>query len=169
MKLGLEIAKKEHYNRLKIEGDSTMDTSIIKKLLQGTNWESITKSWRTGRLIQEIQQELKQIDYIIPVHVRHQGNKAADYLANWACQNVDGYLDRPWQRELVQSMPGLQNILTQDFHLGTQGNNIPRSGCGRHRNELNHGDELNQGDRDYVGGGRPPPRGGKMQPPGGNS
>ena len=83
VKLGLEIANREHYNRLEIEGDSAMATSIIRKLLQGTNWEMITKRWRTEILVQEIQQALSQIEYIIPLHVRRQGNKATDYLVNW--------------------------------------------------------------------------------------
>ena len=74
VKLGLDIAKREHYNRLEIEGDFAMVTGILKKLLQGMNWESITKSWRKTRLIQEIQQKIKQRDYVITMHVRWQGN-----------------------------------------------------------------------------------------------
>jgi len=55
---------------------------MVKKLQQGTQWENISQSWRTAWLGQEMSKLIRQIDYIIPTHVRRMGNVAADNLEN---------------------------------------------------------------------------------------
>ena len=54
IKQGLLIATREKNQRLIVEGDSAMTIGIIQKPQQGSNWEKISKSWRTTRLIEEI-------------------------------------------------------------------------------------------------------------------
>ena len=93
VKQGLAIAVRENYQRVIVEGDSTMVTGVLQKLQQGTPWDKISKSWRTARLIQEIGQIISEIGYMIPLHVRKGGNEAADYLANWGCKNEGRQLD----------------------------------------------------------------------------
>ena len=78
---------------------------MLRKLQQWTQWEKISKSWRKTTLIQQIGSLIKQIQYLIPSHVRRTGNVAADYLANWGCHNVGRQLDvtpsaRIWNVEL---------------------------------------------------------------------
>lgn len=82
LKKGLEIAIREKYQKLQVEGVSKMATEIVKKLQQGSQWEKISRSWRTASLVQEISKLTRQIDYILPKHVRRKGNATVDNLAN---------------------------------------------------------------------------------------
>jgi len=98
----------------------------IKKLHQATHWEKISKIWRIARLVQEIGDLILDIAYLIPVHVRHLGNVATNFLANWGCNNpgkdLDIFGDMATQDEGVAA---LGEILKRDMsdNLG------PRSGC----------------------------------------
>ena len=82
-----------------------MVTGVLKKLQQGSPWEKISRSWRTTNLIREIGSLIRDIQYLIPLHVRQIGNEAADYLANWGSRNVGRQsdvtpTDRTWDIEL---------------------------------------------------------------------
>ena len=78
VKQGLIITTRENYQRIIVEGDSAMTIGILKKLQQGSNWEKISKSWRTARLIEEIGNLIRQIGYVIPTDVLREGNKVAN-------------------------------------------------------------------------------------------
>ena len=64
------MVARENCQRIIVEGDFAMTIGIFNKLQQGTQWEKISKSWRTSRLIEEIVHLLRQIGYAIPNHVR---------------------------------------------------------------------------------------------------
>ena len=69
LKQGLEIARRENFQKIEVEGDSTLVIDIVKKLQQGTQWDKLIQSWRTIQLVQEIGHLIQEIDYIIPTHV----------------------------------------------------------------------------------------------------
>ena len=54
LKKGLEIAIREEYQKLQVEGDAKMIVDIVKQLQQGTQAKKISRSWRTAWLVQEI-------------------------------------------------------------------------------------------------------------------
>lgn len=83
---GLRIAIRNGYTSLEIVGDSQFAIEILKKLSNGRDWERVTSSWRTVRIIQEIADLLKRIDYKLFNHVKRKGNRAADFLANFGCR-----------------------------------------------------------------------------------
>jgi len=83
---GLRISIRNGYKNLEIEGDSQIVIEIMKKLNNGKSWERITNSWRTARIVQEIAELIKRMDYKSFNHVRRNGNRAADLLANWGCR-----------------------------------------------------------------------------------
>ena len=51
-----------------------MTIKILQRLQQGSNWEKISKSWRTTRLIEEIGSLIRQIGYVTPTDVLREGN-----------------------------------------------------------------------------------------------
>ena len=110
---GIKISKRNGYRNLKIEGDSQIVIEMLRKLDNGKDWEQVAKSWRTSGLIQDMANILKCIEYKIISHVKREGNKAADFLANWACQ--EGKVDGIWPT--IMNKPGwetLNLIITQD-------------------------------------------------------
>lgn len=61
LKRGLEIAIREQFQKLQVEGDSKMAIEMVKKLQQGTQWENINERWRTTCLVQEISKIIRKI------------------------------------------------------------------------------------------------------------
>ena len=107
-----------------------MVIGALNKLQEGTHWDKIRKSWRAETLLQEIENLVNQLHYIIPSHTRRDCNEAADYLANWGCQHRDRHLDitpsaRAWNIEFYS----LQRIVDRDLRDRDIRDN-PRSGCG---------------------------------------
>ena len=67
-------------------------------------------------------QLLKQLQYLIPQHIRRKGNEAADYLANWGCKQMERCIDAShteaiWDVELHS----LQLIVTKDLQPPDRG------------------------------------------------
>jgi len=125
VKHGILIAIRERYHRIIVEGDSAMVTGIIQKLQQGTPWEKITQSWRTAALIEEVSQLLKQVQYLIPSHIKRKGNEAADFLANWGCQNLERSIDAsPHQVIWDVELHSLQIIVNKDLQPPDRGEQL---------------------------------------------
>jgi len=80
---GLQIAIRNSYNNLEVEGDSQLVVQILKKLNNGASWDKVSKSWRTANLIQDLEIILKRFEYITIKHVRREANKITDFLENW--------------------------------------------------------------------------------------
>lgn len=70
------------YRNLEIEGDSQIVIDMLRKLNNRKNWEQISTSWRTARIVQELEDLIRRIDYKIFNHVKRKWNQAADFLAN---------------------------------------------------------------------------------------
>ena len=125
VKQGLQIAIREQYQRIIVEGDSAMVTGILQKLQQGTQWEKISQSWRTAAIIEELSQLVKRIQYLIPHHIRRKGNAAADYLANWGCDNVERDMEgRPSDLIWTVELQSLQLIVEHDLHPPDRGEHL---------------------------------------------
>lgn len=125
---GLRIAIRNGYRNLEIEGDSQITIEILKKLNNGKNWERITTSWRTARIIQEIAELIKRIDYKTFYHVRRNGNRAADFLANWGCKDRNNKVDNQWiVRRPSREWKGLASIINDDHEQATNENSSIRA------------------------------------------
>lgn len=112
---GIRIAIRNGYTKLEIEGDSQLVVEILRKLNNGKDWEEVAKSWRTAGLIQDLADIMKHIDYKIITHVRRDGNKAADILSNWGCNEHDGKVDNIWPTHIDKPRwETLNLIITQD-------------------------------------------------------
>ena len=112
---GLRIAARNGYRNLEIEGDSRLMIDMLRKLRGGKSWDHVAKSWRTAGIIQDIEGLMQTIDYITINHVLRRGNRAADFLANWACGEPNRTLDGSWL--VLQVDPrwtALSAILRQD-------------------------------------------------------
>lgn len=154
MKRGLEIAIREEYNKLHIEGDAKLVVDIVKQLQQGTPVEKISSSWRTAWLVKEISKILKQLAYILPTHVRRKGNEPDDSLANWGCRNRGRSLDTS-AVELMQTkeMANLKQLLekyksrannTIENLARSRRSGQEREGRGQTRERTNAGNEVSR-------------------------
>lgn len=109
VKPDLQIAMREQYHIIIVEGDSAMVTGVLKKMKQGTGWEKISQSQIIARLIQGISTILPCIGYHILSHVRRGGNKVFDFLENWGWTHEGRHLDIN-QAKIVQEGE-LQSLL----------------------------------------------------------
>lgn len=98
---GIRIAIRNGYMKLEIEADSDLVIETIRKLNHGKSWERVAKSWRMAGLIQDLEESMKHIEYKVIHHVRREGNRPADYLANWGCNEPDGKVDTIWTSQLA--------------------------------------------------------------------
>jgi ribonuclease HI len=100
---------------------------MLRKLKNGQRWDKVAKSWRTAAIIKDIEEMLNKIEYKTIKHVRRDGNKAADFLANWGSKEAGSKLDRSWSSlERDHSWEGLKTILNLDHEeepkVYTEGN-----------------------------------------------
>eukprot|EP00253_Pinus_taeda_P012904 PITA_12904 len=118
---GLRIAARNRYRYLEIEGDSQITIEMLRKLKDGQGWEKVAKSWRTAAIIQDIEELLNRIEYKTIKHVRRDGNKAADFLANWGSKEAGSKLDMSWTPlERDHNWVGLKTILIHDNEEATK-------------------------------------------------
>jgi hypothetical protein len=109
-----------------------MVTGVIQKLQQGNPWEKITQSWRIAALMEEVSQLLKQVQYLLPRHIKRKGNAAADFLANWGCQNTERSIDAcPRQAIWDVELHSLQLIVNKYLQPPDRGEQLA--------NRTNHG------------------------------
>eukprot|EP00253_Pinus_taeda_P009398 PITA_09398 len=119
---GLKIARRNGYKKLEIEGDSTLVINAIRQLIQGKSWEKVVKSWRSAITVREIGDMLTGIDVTLTSHVRREGNKPADCLANWGSNERRAPIDDSWtnQEELAR-WDELNQLIRKDNDEANQG------------------------------------------------
>lgn len=117
---GIRIAIPNGYAKLEIEGDSNLAIEMLRKLNNGKNWEQVAKSWRMAKLIQDLEEIIKCIDYRIINHVKRDCNKATDFLANQGCNEQNEKVDSIWLIHLEATQWEPHNlIITHDNHETT--------------------------------------------------
>jgi ribonuclease HI len=79
---GLQLAIKYNFTKLLVEGDSQVIISLLRRLVNGANPDSISPSWRLSHGLQIIAGLMHPTRVIIPAHVRRKANQVADELAN---------------------------------------------------------------------------------------
>jgi ribonuclease HI len=79
---GLQLAIKSNYTKVIVEGDSQVIISLLRRILNGANPDSISPSWRLSHGLQIIAGLLNPNQVIIPTHIRRKANQVADELAN---------------------------------------------------------------------------------------
>ena len=68
---------------------------------------------------------IKQIQYLIPSHIKRKGNATADYLANWGCQHPERSIDaRPTEEIWDVELHSLQLIVGKDLQPPDQGDQL---------------------------------------------
>lgn len=79
---GLNIAQKEGLTPLIVEGDSQIIINMATKIQQGTEAQKVSRSWRMVTRLELLQLWLRDNKAITFNHIRREGNKLADFLAN---------------------------------------------------------------------------------------
>jgi ribonuclease HI len=79
---GLQMAIKNNFSKLIVEGDSQIIINLLRKILNGASPDRISPSWRLLHGLQSITDSLRPNLAIIPAHVRRSVNQVADELAN---------------------------------------------------------------------------------------
>jgi len=79
---GLLLARAHNYLPLEVEGDSQILINMVKQLLNGSHSSKIATSWRLEARLEAIELELLNNRAIIFSHVKREGNKVADIIAN---------------------------------------------------------------------------------------
>jgi len=79
---GLQLERTHNYLPLEVEGDSLLLINMVQQLLNGSHASKIATSWRLEARLEAIELELLNNREIIFSHVKRDGNKVADLLAN---------------------------------------------------------------------------------------
>ena len=79
---GLELAIKNDFAKLIVEGDSQIIINLLRRILNGANPDRISPSWRLSHGLQIITDLLQPNLAVIPAHIRRKANQVADELAN---------------------------------------------------------------------------------------
>jgi len=80
--LGLQIAHHQSFMPLIVEGDSQIIINMASKLQQGSAAQKVSRSWRMATRLESLQTWLQNNKSTSFKHIRREGNKAADFLAN---------------------------------------------------------------------------------------
>eukprot|EP00253_Pinus_taeda_P020461 PITA_20461 len=79
---GLFMAQRERLSPLIVEGDSQLLINMAIKIQQGTEAQKVSRSWRMVTRLELLQSWLKDNKAITFNHIRREGNKLADIMAN---------------------------------------------------------------------------------------
>ena len=89
---GLILSQQFGFHPLEVEGDSQILICMANQLLNGTGAHKIANSWRLEARLEAIEHWLHTNHAIIFQHVKREGNKVADLLANTGVDNEDTLL-----------------------------------------------------------------------------
>lgn len=84
---GLLLSQRHGFQTLEIEVDSLILINMANQLLNGVHAHQIANSWRLEARLDAIEQALHTNRAIILNHVKWEGNKVADLLANLGVEN----------------------------------------------------------------------------------
>jgi len=84
---GLLLAGGHNFHSLEVEGDSQILINMAKNILNGSHAKKIATSWRLEARLEAIELELHRNRAITFTHIKREGNKVADFMANVGVEN----------------------------------------------------------------------------------
>jgi ribonuclease HI len=79
---GLQLATKNNFAKIIVEGDSQIIIGLLRRIINGANPDRISPSWRLSHGLKIIADLVQPNQAIIPTHVRRKANQVVDELAN---------------------------------------------------------------------------------------
>lgn len=92
---GLKLAQKNGFFPLIVEGDSQIIIRMLIKMLHGSPAHKVSKSWRMAQRLELIYNWTVQHQAISCKHIRREGNKLADLLANLGVEDKNSHFEGP--------------------------------------------------------------------------
>eukprot|EP00253_Pinus_taeda_P008595 PITA_08595 len=118
---GLNITQKEGFSPLIVEGDSQILINMVTKIQQGTEAQKVSRSWRMVTRLELLQSWLRDNRAITFNHIRREGNKLADFLANLGVDKGKDHFEGLLQGNVSETeWSTFQEILRKDTQSKTQ-------------------------------------------------
>jgi len=113
---GLTLAQEQKYLPLIVEGDSQILINMALKIQQGSPIQKVSNSWRMATRLERLQQWLNYNQAISFKHIRREGNKLADFLANLGVDNGKEFFAGSLQGSASEDqLSTFHAILTRDM------------------------------------------------------
>lgn len=113
---GLQIAQKYKHMPLIVEGDSQILINIATKLQQGTSVHKVSSSWRLATRLESLKQWLENHPTISFKHIRREGNKPVDLMANLGVEREKDFFEGPLQSIASETeISTFQSLLIKDM------------------------------------------------------
>jgi len=118
---GLNIAQAQRYSPLIVEGDSQIIINMVSKIQQGSDVQKVSSNWRMVTRLELLQQWLRNNKAISFKHIRREGNKLADFLANLGVDRGKEFFEGPLQGIASETeLSTFQAILTSDMQTSEE-------------------------------------------------
>ena len=88
------------------------DSQVLVNLLLGRKFSRV--SWQRSLLVQQILQVSSVMDSVSFTHIPREWNRAADCLAKWALEDIDGRRIDEWEQLPYELCQDLERILVED-------------------------------------------------------
>lgn len=113
---GLNLAYIQRLTPLIVEGDSQIIINMISNTQQGKEVQNVSNSWRLATRLETLQTWLRNHNAISFKHIRREGNKLADFLANLGVVKGEEFFEGSLQGFASDSeINTFKNILTNDM------------------------------------------------------
>lgn len=108
--------KSNGYNKLIIEGDSTIIISMCQHIIHDTHPAKMTHSWKLLAFLEELPTLLARALTTLTYHVRRDANKVADYLENHRVENPNTDINDAWNNHITATLCNTcANLSLQDM------------------------------------------------------
>eukprot|EP00253_Pinus_taeda_P027174 PITA_27174 len=127
---GLKIAQGQRLTPLIVEGDSQIIINMVSKIQQGKDVQKVSSSWRLATRLEILQKWLRSNKAISFKHIRREGNKLADFLANLGVDRGEEFFEGSLQGTASDSETNtFKNILSS--HMQIRDEDHPDAGVQR--------------------------------------
>lgn len=115
---GLILAQEQNFFPLIVEGDSQILINMALKIQQGSSIHKVSSSWRMATRLERLQNWLQENQAISFKHIRREGNKLADFLANLGVDKGKEFFAGSLQGTTTEDqLSNFQAILTKDMQM----------------------------------------------------